>query len=382
MPPRAILHLIDTGGPGGAETVFLETVTGLDPQRWRSVSVVPERDWLDAALRERGEAPLLVPTEGAFDVRYLYRLLRLVREHRISLIHAHLLTASVYGSMVARMAGIPVVCTFHGPADIEREGRRLTPKLRILDRRKNRVVFVSEALRHRFTRQHPLQLAGSAVVANGIDGGAFRPGRDPSFRDELGVGCDDILVGAVGNVRPSKDYFTFLGAAAALVRRSPRYRFVVAGDVRSPLLPDLLALRSDLGLDDKVVFSGFQTDAARIFRALDVYALSSRAEGFSLTTVQAMACGIPVVATRCGGPEEILRDGVTGHLVPTGNPGALADGIHEVAQNPERSRALAAAARGDAVRRFSVRAMISGYEGVYREALGDRACAEAPVLVG
>lgn len=372
MGRRTILHLIDTGGPGGAETVFLDLVCRLDRERWRSVAVVPEEDWLAEALRRRGEEPLLVPTRGPFDFGYLRSLIQLVRREGVSLIHTHLFSTSVYGSVVGAVCRVPVVCTFHGQADAAGERFRRA-KLQILNRSGSRVVFVSESLRRFFLELGGLNPARTEVIYNGIDTEQFAPRADRSFRDEVGVGPDEPLIGAVGNVRESKDYPNFLRAAALLHRRDPRYRFVVVGDSRpSPLMSEVLALRAELGLESVVTFTGFREDVERVMAALDVFVVSSSAEGFSLTTVQAMAAGLPVVATRCGGPEEILRNGDVGVLVPTRSPEALADAVQRLVDRPAERRRITLAARAEAESRFALTSMVSGYETLYERCLGLR----------
>jgi len=206
------------------------------------------------------------------------------------------------------------------------------------------------------------------VVFNGIDTAAHARPRDEAVRRELGVSGDEVLVGAVGNIRPSKAYPVLLEAAAQLRRNSPRqYRFVIVGDTRSPLHAELLEQRRALGLEETVCFTGFREDVHRLMSAFDVYALSSSAEGFSLSTVQALAAGVPVVATRCGGPEEILADGESGILVPTGSPSALAGAIESIAGDADRRRRLVEAGRHLVARRFTLEAMVRGYEAIYEE---------------
>jgi len=174
-------------------------------------------------------------------------------------------------------------------------------------------------------------------------------------------------------VRPAKDYGTFIRAAAHLRRASDAYRFVIAGDTRSPDYERLLQLTHELGVADVVSFLGFRDDVASILRSIDVYVSSSSAEGFSLTTVQAMASEKPVVATRCGGPEDIVRHGETGILVEVGSPQALAAAIDSLGRDPAARARLGRAARADVSNRFSRSAMIAAYERVYRWALsGDR----------
>jgi glycosyltransferase involved in cell wall biosynthesis len=365
-----VLQLIDTGGPGGAETIFAQLVSGLEGSGWDVVPVVPERDWLFEALSRSGRSPVELASERSFDLRYLYRLARLAGRERADLIHAHLLGTSVYGSLVGRLVGLPVVCTFHGRPDSPAGNRFAAAKLWCIDRRANRLTFVSRSLRDYFLGQNRVIRAPLHVIYNGIDVSAFRDADGAAFRHELGIQAGDIMVGAVGNVRPSKDYGTFIRSAALLRARSPRYRFVVAGDVRSPLFPGLLELRDALGLRGVLDFLGFRDDVARILPALDVFVVSSTDEGFSLAVAEAMAAGTPVVATRCGGPEEIIVDDESGLLVPPGSPEALASAVAAVAEDPGLRHRLTVAAGGVIDRRFRVESMVAAYGELYRQCLG------------
>lgn len=375
--PRRVLHLIDTGGPGGAETVFLEVATGLEPDLWDSVVAVPERGWLYDSLAARGVAPLLVPSRRRFDAGYLGRLVELARRRDVELIHAHLFTSAVYASVTGRLCGIPVVCTFHGKVDVRHDDAYRRVKFRILDRPRNHLVFVSHFLRRHFLSLGPLRRSRTRVVYNGIDPTRFESGRDTALREELGVKPEEILVGAVGNLRPAKAYDIFLRAAAILRLSSPAYRFVIVGEGGGALLAALVDLRRELGLENALAFAGFREDVGRVMRNLDVYVLSSSAEGFSLTTLQALASGVPVVATRCGGPEEILQDGVAGRLVEPGAPEALARAVEQVAfRSGDRARFAAAGLR--LVReRFTLARMIASYGAVYEECLGSPSSREA-----
>lgn len=377
---RNVLHLIDTGGPGGAETIYLELVTRLSPAAWTSTAVVPLTDWLSGALEARGVDPIVLPSRRAFDVAYVKGICDIVRKARVDLIHAHLLSTSVYGSLAGALMRVPLVCTFHGQVDVSDSERFLPAKFRIIDRRANHVTFVSSALRRDVLSRMSLKRARTHVVPNGIDLDAFRS--DPSgesrasggFRSELGVGPDEVLIGAVGNVRPSKAYDVLLRSVAKLLQTGRKCRVVVVGQREGVpgLYEGLVTLQADLGLADAVEFVGFRDDIPRVMRGLDVYVCSSHAEGFSLTTVQAMAMGLPVVATQCGGPEEIVTPGETGTLVPTNSPDALAHALASYIDDASMREATGARARSDAVSRYGVDAMVRGYERVYAEALDFR----------
>ena len=364
---RNVLHVIDTPGPGGAETIFVELAKRLDPHRWRSFTAIPGAGWVRDALVEGGLEPIVTPLHGSFDLRYVVALCKAVRRHRIDLIQTHLFTAGVYGGLAGLLCGVPVISTFHGRPDVAGNTLYRAAKFRILRRAVRQVVFVSESLQRFFLSIGGLAPSRTTVIADGIDISAFAPRRDRSLRQELGVRDDEVLVGAVGNVRPMKSYDVFLRAAALLQRQSPRYRFVIVGEAEGPLFAELLALRDRLGLGDSVAFAGFRGAVHRIMNNLDLFASTSSSEGFSLTVVQAMACGVPVVATRSGGPEEIISDNANGLLVDTDSPAQVAQALERLRTAPDVRQRLVTAGRSTVEERFTIKQMVSSYESLYDE---------------
>lgn len=362
-----VLHLIDTGGPGGAETIFRDLVAGLDGERWRSVAVVPVVDWLHGALVRAGVSPMVLASRRTADVPYLARLRAVVRRHDVRLIHAHLLASSVYGSLLARAMRLPVVCTFHGMPDFPERGRLMGVKLRIIQRRRNRIVFVSRTLRDTVLARHAIDESHCRVIHNGIP--LQEPAVDGTERAVLGAGEGAFLALAVGNMRPTKDYATLLRAAALVRDAGVPLRLAILGEGEGRLRESLEAERTRLGLDDIVFFAGFRSDAARFLAAADVYVSSSTTEGFSLSTVEALWLERPVVVTRSGGPEEIVRDGETGRLVAVGDPEALSRALIEVWEYRARARERAEQGRRDVRARFSLETMIGRYEALYDELL-------------
>ena len=381
---RTILHLIDTTGPGGAETVYLTLATKLDRRRYRSVVTtdvpipgapggeISPRGWLYDALRAGGMEPVVVRTTRAFDLAYLARVVRLALATRARLIHCHLLTSSVYGSVAGLLTGIPVVATFHGAVDIPSGGRLSAFKVGIINRGARRIVFVSDHLRREMLSATALDGARSVVVHNGVDADRFRPAPNDRLRRELGIAADVLLVGALGNVRSPKGYDVLLECAALVSASSRRVCFVVAGDGTGDreLYEGLLSQRARLGLEGSVHFVGYREDVAGFLNGLDVFVLPSRREGFSLSTLEAMACGLPVVATRSGGPEEIVEDGESGLLVPAGDARLLARAIERLRGDERLRGSLAARARSRAAASFSIDGMVGAYQRMYDAVCG------------
>jgi glycosyltransferase involved in cell wall biosynthesis len=356
-----VLHVIDTGGPGGAETVFLQTATRLDPARFESTAVVGGFGWLAEQFQKRGAPPQIAPAKGSFNVRYLSALLRLARQHKSDVIVAHLYGSSVYASMVGRLLSIPVVSVLHGHSDVPEAERFSFLKAAILRGGSRKVVFVSERLEQHLQPRFGLTAAQCAIIPNGVDTEAFRPARDRSLRAELGIPDDTSLIGAIGNVRKPKAYDVLLHAARTLIDRAQRFHLVIAGDCANALGGKLEQLRRDLGIERQVTFLGLRPDVPRILNNLDVFALSSLTEGFSIACVEAMACGVPVVATRSGGPEQIL-EGEAGLLVPTGDPQSLALAIERVISSEELAAMLTARATKRVHEQYSLATMLSRYE--------------------
>ena len=365
-----VFHVIDTGGPGGAETVFLQTATRLDPARFHSVAVVGGRGWLAEQFEDRGLSPLALSAKGSFNTRYLSRLLRLARQHGSDVIVAHLYGSAVYASLAGLLLSLPVVSVLHGHTDVASAGRFSSLKAAIVRAGSRRVVFVSERLEEHLRPQFRLAPPRSVVIPNGVDTQVFLPSRDRSLRAELGLADDIVLIGAIGNVRKPKAYDMLLRAARIAIDRSQRVHFVIAGDCANALGRQLDQLSRDLGIEQHLTFLGLRPDVQRILNNLDVFVLSSHTEGFSIACIEAMACGIPVVATRSGGPEQILEDDA-GILVPRGDPESLALAIERVISSKDLTAAMTARAIERVRKRYSLTRMLARYEDLLEHVVQD-----------
>lgn len=357
-----LLHLIDTGGPGGAETVYLRVAAGLQARGWRAIPVVNRDAWLAARLREAGLEPVILDSKGSMNLEYLYKLCALIRSSRADAILTHLYGSAVYGAMAGRWTGKPVISVLHGHSDIGAGERLAWLKGRIVSRGTARLVAVSAPLRNALAVKIKAPPEHWIVIPNGVDTDLLKPGGSCGLRERLGIPDQTLLVGALGNIRKPKAYDVFLETANRLAGRLERCHFVIAGEGYGPLMDELLALRKRLGLEHNVHFVGLQPDIAGYLGELDIFLLSSSTEGFSIACVEAMACGLPVVATRSGGPETIVIDGETGVLCPVGDPEALAVAIAQLAVAPLRRRQMGEAGRRRAENQFGLAAMLDNYE--------------------
>ena len=365
----SVLHLIDTGGPGGAETVFMQLaqrvrVGGLSP-----VTVVPREDWLSSGLRSHGLEPLILNSRGAFNRPYIKALLRLVKERDVRLIHTHLLGSAVYGALVGLVTRKPVVAVMHGPTDLRAPGRLAFVKRWLLKHGCSALVAVSTSTRDALI-DFGIPERKITLIRNGVDTTAYVPGSAGDLRAELGLGPDDLLIGAVGNIRAPKAYEVLLRAAQLVLEKCPRACFAIVGEGNEAALRPLLHLCDELNITGRVRFVGFRKSEAALFWNFDVFVSSSRSEGLSLAFLEAMATARPIVATRSGGPQEAVVDGESGVLVPIEDPASLARALIEVLTDAGLRARLGAAARQHVVATFSLDVTVRSYEALYQRFTG------------
>ena len=242
---------------------------------------------------------------------------------------------------------------------------------RLLARNTDRIIAVSEDLRRELLDRTGLDPELVVTIPNGIEVPARKPPDSTlPFRRRLSLPPLGSLVGTVVRLAPQKGVADFLAAAAILCPNNST-SFVVAGD--GPLRESLESKAHNLGLTNRIHFLGHLADVPFLLRALDIFVLPSLTEGFPLSLLEAMAEGLPVVATRVGGVPEIVYHGVTGLLVPPGNPGALAGAIQELLVNHNLSAAMGQAGRNSVAHSFSLDTMVDRTLEQYQQVLAGKA---------
>jgi glycosyltransferase involved in cell wall biosynthesis len=360
-----ILHTIDTTGPGGAETVFLNLIKGLDLRKFEPIVAIKGHGWVCDELNKNGIKPLFIRSKGAFNFAYLGEIIRIIRRNKIDIVQSHLLGSNLYCSLAGLVCRVPVVSTFHGFVDINTKERFSTIKRMIINQGSAKIVFVSDGLKNFYVKQKGFSSTNSVTIYNGIDTSIFKPQRNDTIRRQLGLGPENILVGAVGNIRPSKGYEYFLEAAKLVLDRYPHFRFIVLGEGSGNLFDKVLKLRNELGLDGVFTFYGFHNDVSQALNNLDIFVLPSIAEGFSISTIEAMSCGLPVIATRSGGPQEIIRNFKNGILIDPCTSSQLAEAIILLHTNDGVKSSLMISAEDTARNLFSIKSLIQGYTDIY-----------------
>lgn len=369
---KTILHVIDTTGPGGAETIFIDLATRLPEDSYRSIVSIRGKGWVYEELGRRGLEPVILDAKGSFNWRYLLRLVGLIRREKVDLIQSHLLGSNVYCSLAGLITRKPVVATFHGTVDIDNVEKLGSLKFGLINAGASCVVAVSDSLRRDIADKTSLRKNTTELIYNGIVTADYRRPRSNALRQKFSWSEDEIIVGSLGNIRPAKGYDILLQAAALLEQGPRSYRFVIAGQCNTSLYDELLRLRRDLGLDDRVLFLGFIDDAADFLSSVDLFLSSSISEGLPLSAIQAMVAALPIVATRCGGYLELVTDRENGWLVDIGDPQAIASAIENLSGDNELREVLGKQARKHAIETFDMSVMLDHYERIYERSMTSR----------
>lgn len=290
----------------------------------------------------------------------ILKLAMLFRRLDVDVVHTHNEPACIYGVPAARLARIPLVLnTRHGQGSAleTRRARAFTLAARLA----GRVVCVSKDAAALSVRSG---LSGKRVTTiwNGIDTQKF-PFRGP---------CPGGPAIAVGRLAAVKNIDALVRAMPPVIEQIPQFRLRIVGG--GPCRPALEALSAELRLQDYVAFTGEANNVPQQLQQASMFVLPSLSEGVSLSLLEAMATGLPVVATGVGGNVEVVQDGETGFLVPPQEPASLAQAIIRLAADPELSRRMGAAGRRRIEATFDVRAMVRAYEGLYQECLSRMQC--------
>jgi glycosyltransferase involved in cell wall biosynthesis len=381
MRPIRVLELRSVFGTGGGpeKTILLGTAR-TDPSRF-AITVCYIRDErdpvfsIDAKYAGMSIDYVELRERSSFDWRIWKALRTLVREKQIDIVHAHEYKTDVLAYLLSKVEPIIALSTAHGwTGHSSREAWVYYPLDKRALARYPRVVAVSNDIRRELIR-HGARPERVTTVLNGIDHRQFHRDRskEPDARRALGVAPDEISIGAVGRLEPQKRFDVLIDAIDRLKARHPRIKLLIAGDgsLKAPLSQQI----ADRGLQDHAVLLGHRTDIAAIHHAFDLFAQSSDYEGTPNSVLEAMAFETPVVATDAGGTSDILRHGVDGLIVPSGNVDALATALGQALADRPAAAARAAAARRRVETDLSFETRMAAVEAIYTELFEQRAAA-------
>jgi glycosyltransferase involved in cell wall biosynthesis len=288
----------------------------------------------------------------------------LLKERRFDLLHAHIYASAVAAAIATRGTGLPLVITEHTEASWQTWWTRRVS--RWAHRRARHTIAVSTPIQRRLIEKDGVPSYRVSLIPNAVIPASDDP---PDLTGTLPDGwLEGPLVGVVARLQPEKGVADLLKAAVHVSKISPQVRFLVVGD--GPLREELLALAKRIGVEERVRFLGHRTDAWALVGLMEVLVVPSVTEGSPLIVLEAMATGVPVVASAVGGIPDQIRHDKEGLLVPPGDTGALGEALLNLLRDPALARRLGEAGRRRATSEFAHPTMVRRIEDVYRDALG------------
>lgn len=362
-----VLHLIETGGPGGAERIMVSLAAELGSE-YRSEAGLIRDNWIGSALRARRVPVTMLRHDPHGSFATLGDLLRLIREKEVAILHTHEFFMNTLGLVASRLSGVPLVATVHGESYYpDRLRRRLA--YRLVGRFAGQMVAVSEHIQRLLIEGIGIHPTRVRVVPNGVASHPVLPGAKlDEIRKGLGLDPQAKVVATVGSLYPVKGHRYLLEGAVEVIRRWPDVMFLIIG--RGTCREDLQVQARRLGVADHFQFLGQREDVPRLLAISDAFALPSLSEGMPLALLEAMAGGVPAVATNVGGVAEVLENGKSGLLVPPGDSSALAKAILSLLEDEEQARSMGETARKVAENRYSLMHMVQAYETIYKMLIG------------
>jgi glycosyltransferase involved in cell wall biosynthesis len=368
MPPRPI-HVIQFGSGNalyGAERWILALIRYLDPARVRT-TVVTLKDAPDCPTalvdeaRRRGFAAQWIEAPGRFSRRGVRAFADLCRREGADIVHSHGYKPDLYGLLARRRGGYRLLATPHG-WNHRRDAKEAAYELinKWIFPFCDQVAPLSEGLR-RSLRGLPIRPGRLTVIENGVDVGEIEAVPPASEPEAAGT----YHIGFVGQLIPRKGLDVLLEALAGLPPEGWRCDILGEGPARARLEERAAAL----GLGERVRFPGFRDDRIARMKRFDLFVLPSYVEGIPRVLMEAMAAGVPVVASDIEGVRDLVTDGATGRLVPAGDAAALGRAITGCMADPEGARKRAEAGRALVHGRFSAERMARAYEALYQTML-------------
>ena len=365
-----ILQICSARALGGGERHLADLANGL-ARRGHDVyaALVPDSPLPGELAKLPAENIIELPLRNSLDLTSALKLAQFVRQNQIEIVHAHLARDYPVAAFAARRAGgARLILTRHVLFPLSRLHK-------VLLRRVSRVIAVSQAVADGLIEQDIFDKDKIVLIHNGVDIDRFAKTTEADAAERPQSGAR-LCVGTIGELAPIKGQENFLRAAALVGSRRDDVDFIIAGEDKSRTRENRRLLErmiDELDLRKRVRIMGWADDIVELLRALSVFVSASLSESFGIAMVEAMASGVPVVATMTAGAREIIDADKTGLLVPIGDEEALAAAICELLDDPNRRERLADDARRMASERFSLDQMVARTEQIYRDVLERKA---------
>lgn len=362
-----IAHVVKDLGYAGKEAGIVKITSHLDRSRFSVDIVVLNKVYRKQQVETDAFRTIAIRQKRGNDPRVFLKLARVFAENRHDIVYTHSWNTLLEGFFAAKLARVPaLIHGEHGTFEHSWLKDRLQPAIW---KQFDVVTVVSADLRKRMAQQFRYENENVRVLLNGIDRRRFfpSPGLRQEFREKHSL-TDHYVIGTVGRFHPVKDQLTLIRGFSAFLQVAPEInaKLVLAGPAtHQPTYESCLQLIQELGLEDRTVILPATEEIAPIYNAMDTFVLSSISEGCSNVLLEAMACGVPVVATETGGIPELVTHGKNGLLFPVGDAAALGRCLHSLYRDNALRSSLIDAAQQRIATDFTLEKTVKGYEQIY-----------------
>ncbi len=368
-----ILHIIKSLGRGGAEMLLPETLRLHDQSKFdfHYIYFLPwKNQMVDSLIANGGSVTCIAANNNIELMLKWYQVRDYIKKHDIQVIHAHLPWAGIIAKMVGRLTNVPVIYTEHNKQE---RYHRITRLLNLTTMNwLTTIVAVSEDVAVSIKKHKPNLHAVLQVILNGVNTQEFAPHKfsGKEIRKALNIAEDALIVGTIAVFRFQKRLDVWIEIAQKILTKIPSAHFIIVGD--GPLKEMLMEKRKSLGMEERIHFTGLQTEVRPYLAAFDIYMMSSVFEGLPIALLETMASGCAVVSTDAGGIKEVIRHNVDGMLCSVEQPEVLADFVTTLNAAPEKRKQLSISARRRIEEIFSMDKMVEKLEALYLELYSSR----------
>lgn len=364
---KRILHLTYDMGVGGTEQVITQLVQNLDANVYEnSIACIDGQiGLLGENLSKQGIKFHVFKRVSGFDTNLIKEIRRLLKGGEIDIIHCHQYTPYVYGVLSALFTSVKVVFTEHGrfhPDSYTWKRRMVNPMLGLAT---NSVVAISKSTAQALAHYEWFSLRSIQVIYNGILAACTEENSD--FRAELGLKRDDVVFGTIARFDTIKNMPMMIEGFSEAKKVHGNTKLLLVGDGGER--DKLEALVAELGLQDEVIFSGYQKDTVKYMSVIDIYLLTSYSEGTSMTLLEALSMGVCSIVTKVGGNVEIVEHQENGVVVDSEDVAGLSDWMIKLSGDSDQRSKLGEAGRKVFNEKFSIGKMIAQYSALYTRIL-------------
>jgi len=373
-----ILYVITTFKKDGPGNVLLNILKNIDRKQFNPIVVCMYKGGkLEEDIRHLNiktfNLNMISPFNGWLDFRAIVKLGRLIKQYDVDIIHAHLVRATVYGGFASLFFRKPLMVTVHNMEEHQSKGGLFISLVRKFDRyilsQLKIVVCVSKQVKKHLLKYYKLKENKIFVIHNGIDiSKYFTQKQNGKLRKEFNISLNTILVGTVARLHKQKGIKYLIEAAEKVLKKYKKIKFIIVGD--GEIKEDLLKIISIKNLGKYIIFAGFRTDIKDILADFDIFVLPSLWEGLPNALLEAMATGLPCIATNVSGNAEVINNDVTGVLIPSKDAEMLSKAIEKlIVSGKEYRKKLGYQGQRSILKNFNAKKMTLEYEQYYAKLL-------------